>query len=116
MTSLPTNKLINMNDFIKAINKYVILLIVISLFGMPWMYMRYWLFESYSPDSLVFRIPTYIDYLVRLVVIILLIIDFKKYNLKNVVISCIGALFFPLLGMVIFAIMFIANQKNKANA
>ena len=105
-----------MNEFIKTINKYVILLIVVSLFGMPWHYIRYWLFENYSPDSIVSSLPGYVDYLVRIIVIVLLVIDFRKYNLKNVVISCIGALFFPLLGIIIFAIMFLADERNKANA
>jgi hypothetical protein len=103
-----------MNEFIKTINKYVILLIVVSLFGMPWHYIRYWLFENYSQDSIINSIPGYVDYLIRIIVIILLVIDFKKYNLKNVIISCISALFFPLLGIVIFAIMYL--EKEKANA
>ena len=105
-----------MNKFIKVINKYVILLIVISIFGMPWFYIRFLIFPNYSYDSIVNSIPTLVDYLIRLIVIILLIIDFKKYGLKNVLISCIGALFFPLLGIVIFAIMFLGDEKTKANA
>lgn len=105
-----------MNEFTKAINKYVILLIVISLFGMPWFYIRFWLFENYLPGSIVDSIPTFAEYLIRLIVTILLILDFKRHHLKNVVISCISALFFPLLGIVIFAIMFIGNERKKVKA
>lgn len=103
-----------MNEFIKTINKYVILLIVVSLFGMPWFHIRFWLYELYPPESFVDSIPSIVDYLIRIIVIILLIIDFKKNNLKNVVISCISALFFPLLGNVIFAIMYLEKEKATA--
>ena len=103
-----------MNEFIKIISKYVILLIVVSLFGMPWFYIRFWLYDLYPPGSFVDSIPGIVDYLNRIITIILLIIDFKKYNLKNVVISCISALFFPLLGIVIFALLYL--EKEKANA
>lgn len=105
-----------MTEFIKIINKYVILLIVSSLFGLPWFYVRYLLFKNYEPESFIDSIPTIVDYLIRLIVIVLLIIDFKKYNLKDIVLTCIAALFFPLLGIVIFSVLWIENEKNKANA
>lgn len=47
---------------------------------------------------------------------VLLIIDFRKYELKNVVISCIAALFFPLLGIVTFGILFLGKELYEANA
>ena len=105
-----------MREFIKVINKYVILLIISSLFGMPWFYLRYLLFHDYRPDSIVNSIPTIVNYAIRLIVIILLIVDFKKSDLKNVVLTCIAALFFPLLGIVIFSILLIESERKKANA
>lgn len=105
-----------MNKLIKALNKYVILLIVSSLFGMPWFYIRLFIFKDFWADSIFNSIPTYIDYLIRLIVMALLIVDFRKYELKNVVISCIAALLFPLLGIVTFGILFLGNEMNKANA
>lgn len=105
-----------MREFIRTINKYVILLIISSLFGMPWVYLRYLLFPDYRPDSIINSIPIYIDYLIRLIVIILLIIDFKKNDLKNVVLTCIAALFFPLLGIVVFSIILIESERKKTNA
>jgi len=103
-----------MNEFIKTINKYAILLIVVSIFGIPWFHIRSLLYELYPPGSFLDSIPTIVGYLIRIIVIILLIIDFKKYDLKNVVISCISALFFPLLGIVIFAIMYLGKEKTNA--
>lgn len=105
-----------MKDFIKKINKYVILMIVSSLFGMPWFYFRRLIFEYNGPDSIIESIPTFIDYAIRLTVIILLIIDFKKENLKNVVLTCIATLFFPLLGIVIFSLLLIESNRQKASA
>ena len=105
-----------MTKFIKTINKYVILLIISSIFGMPWLYFRFLVFENLVPESIVNSIPTIVDYLIRIVVIVLLIIDFKKYNLRNVVLTCIAALFFPLLGIVIFSILMLTDERNKANA
>lgn len=106
-----------MKDFIRKINKYIILMIISSLFGMPWFYVRFLLFEPQMHDefSIVDSIPTLADYAIRLIVIILLIIDFRKEYLKNVVITCIAALFFPLLGIVIFSILLIEKNRQKAS-
>lgn len=102
-----------MNDFVKTINKYVILLIIDAFFGIAWFYIRYWLFEI-STVPLLEQLPTIIDYVIRIIIITLLVGDFKKYNLKNAFISCLGALFFPLLGVVIFSIMYILKEKARA--
>ena len=109
-----------MNNFPKTINKYIIILIGYSLLGMPWMYIRYLFIRSCNPSyelmTNIESIPTYIDYLIRIIVVALLIFDFKKYQLKNAILSCIAALFFPLLGIVVFAIMFLLDEKNKTCA
>ena len=105
-----------MKEFIKKINKYIILLIISSLFGMPWFYFRFIIFEYAGPDSIIESIPTIVDYLIRLIVIILLIIDFKKENLKNMVLTCIATLFYPLLGIIIFSILLIEKGREKASA
>jgi cytochrome bd-type quinol oxidase subunit 2 len=106
-----------MNKFIKILNKYVALLIIYALFGMPWHYIRFFFLKNYNynPDSIINidSIPTYADYLLCIIVIILLIIDFKKYNLKGVIFSCIAALFFPLLGITILAILLLLDEKKS---
>ena len=84
------------------------------------MYIRFFVFGKFASDTLIDYMPTAVDYLIRIIVIVLLIVDFKKYNIKNGLITCIAALFFPLLGIVIFSLLFIAKgkelDKNKANA
>jgi len=101
-----------MNNFIKIINKYIILLIVVSLFGIPWWYLRMWLFTDYLADSFIYWIPNLVDYIIRFIIIVLLILDFRKYKLKNVVISCISSLFIPFLGIVIFLILYIQKESE----
>jgi hypothetical protein len=103
-----------MNKFFQIINKYIVLLIIVSLFGIPWFYFRNWFFKDLHPDSFIYSIPNIVDYLIRIIVIILLIMDYRKFKLKNVLISCISAFFYPLLGIVIFAILYL--EKENANA
>ncbi len=100
-----------MTELLKKLNKYIILLIISALFGMPWIYLKYYLFDYNGPDSIIESIPTIINYLIKLIVIVLLIIDFRKEKLKNIIITCIAALFYPLLGIVIYAILLIDNEK-----
>jgi len=106
-----------MNKFIKALSKYVVLFIIHSLFGMPWFYVRFLLIKKYNYEYDTVRaidyIPSYANYLIIVISIILLIIDFKKYNLKGVVFACIAALFFPLLGVTIFAILLLLEEKKS---
>ena len=104
-----------MTKIVKILNKYIILLIISSVLGLPWFYIRLAFFINYESNSAIDLIPRYVDYLIRLIVIILLIIDFKKYQLKYILVTCIAALFFPLLGVVTFAIILLEREKNKAN-
>jgi hypothetical protein len=99
-----------MSDFFKKINKYIILLIISSLFGMPWIYIRYKVFNSIGSDSFVEVIPTIVDYTIKLIVIVLLIVDFKKDNLKNIVLTVIAAFLYPLLGIVIYSLLLIDKE------
>lgn len=101
-----------MTAFIKKLNKYIILLIIHSLVGMPWIYLRHIVFEYNGPDTVIESIPTMVEYLVKLAVIFLLIIDFKREKLNNLVLTCIAAFFFPLLGIVIFAVMLIDKEAR----
>jgi hypothetical protein len=101
-----------MTELTKKLTKYIILLIISSLFGIPWIYLRYFVFKYNAPDSISESIPTIIDYLIKLTVVVLLIIDFRKEKLKNIVLTCIAAFVFPLLGIVIYAIMLIDKEKG----
>ena len=112
-----------MNRLLKILNKYIILLILWSIVSMSWIYiqpifMRNGMlnttdFESYS---LINSLPTYIDYLIRIVIVILIAKDFKKHKLNYIVLTCIASLFYPLLGVVILSLLLIEKWKEKASA
>jgi hypothetical protein len=97
----------------KVLNKYIIVLLISSLFGMPWMYLKHLLFDLTQQDiySIVDTIPGYANYLIRLIIILLLLVDFKREKLKSVWVACLSSLFYPLLGVVIFGLLYI--EKNK---
>ncbi|WP_282126596.1 hypothetical protein [Marinifilum flexuosum] len=99
----------------KLLNKYLIALIVMSLFGMPWLYLRHLTFDLTLQETydLIHAIPGYVNYLTRLIVIVLLIIDFRKEKLKHVVLACVAALFYPLLGIVVFALLMLEKEKVR---
>jgi len=108
-----------MKELIKTLNKYIILLIVSSLFGMPWFYIKNLIYSNYPnilsvSYSFYDYIPTILDYLIRITILILIIIDFKKENLKNVLLTSIATFFYPLLGIMIFSILLLEKQKSKA--
>jgi len=102
----------------KILNKYIILLIVKSLFGVPWLYLVNVVTAGTNHDlfQTLNSIPTYVDCAIRLITILFLFIDFKKYKIKFIALAIIAALFFPLLGMVIFALLYLENRKEKASA
>ena len=112
-----------MNRLLKILIKYIVLLVLWSFIGMAWIYIQPIImkkgilnstdFESYS---FINSLPTYIDYLIRLVIVILIAMDFKKYNLNHIVLTCIATLFYPLLGIVILSLLLIEKWKNKACA
>ena len=107
-----------MTDLMRMLNKYIILLIVSYLFGMPWFYVRRLLFDfnNYETYTLLNSIPHYVNYLIRLIIIVLLIIDFRSEKLNYIVLTCIATLFYPLLGIVIFSILLLEKWTKKANA
>ncbi len=93
-------------------------MIVSSLFGMPWFYVRHLIFDfnNHETFTLVTSIPGYVDYLIRLITIILLIIDFRREKLKYLVLACISALFFPLLGIIMFSLLYLEKGRENASA
>jgi hypothetical protein len=108
-----------MKELIKTLNKYVILLIVSSLFGMPWFYIKNLLYSNYPnlisvTYSFYDNIPTIAEFLIKIAITILIIIDCKKENLSNVILTAIATFCFPLLGIVIFSILLLEKQKIKA--
>ncbi len=97
----------------KPLLKYIILIIIDSIIFIPWGGIL-----GFSDDK-VFKnldnVQTFGDYAIRVITLIFLIIDFKKANLKYVFLACISSLFYPLLGIIVFALLFLEKEnKNKS--
>lgn len=106
-----------MSSLLKILNKYIILMIISSLFGMPWFYVQNLLSDMSNDETyaLVHYIPNVVNYLIRLIILILLIIDFRKMNLKYIVLTSIATLFYPLLGVVILSLLILEKEKAVNN-
>jgi hypothetical protein len=90
---------------------------------MAWIYINPILLKKEILNSTDFELPSFlnylnifIEYLIRIIIVFLIAIDFKKYKLNHVVITCIATLFYPLLGIVILSLLLIENWKEKASA
>jgi hypothetical protein len=104
-----------MKEFIRIINKYVIILLISAILGKAWYYLQFLLMDNLKIGHDIGRIYSYvITWTINLLVIILLIIDFKKYELKYAVLSCFAALFFPLFGVVLFALFYMEKRISSA--
>ncbi|WP_046758176.1 hypothetical protein [Kordia jejudonensis] len=111
-----------MNRLLKILNKYIILSILWSIIEMVWIYIQPIIMQKgsmssndYELYSFINTLPTYIDYLIRIIIVILIVIDFRKHKLNYVVLTCIASLFYPLLGIVIFSLLLIEKWNNKVS-
>lgn len=80
---------------------------------MPWLYLRHLIFDlnNYDTFNLIDTLPGYINYLIRLIIIILIVLDFRKEKLKYFVMTCIATLFYPILGVVILSLLVLEKEK-----
>ena len=107
-----------MNRLLKILKKYIALLIVSSLFGIVWIYVISDIFTSndFELFNSIKSISKYVDYFIRIIITVLLIFDFKKHKLNNIILTCISALIYPLLGIVILSLLLLEKWKEKAGA
>jgi hypothetical protein len=111
-----------MNNFLQILNKYIVLLILSSIVGIISIHIQPILmrkvilslndFESYS---FINSLSKYIEYLIKVIVVILIAIDFKKYKLNHIVLACVSSLFYPLLGIVILSLLLIKKGDKKVS-
>ncbi len=115
-----------MNNFIKIINKYIILLIIPGILNYLWSLLINQVYFNIDNkfisqirdriyddlESYAFSIPTYFSFIFHFIIIGFLIYDFRKYKLKNVLLTCIATYFFPILGVAIFLILYILKGNE----
>ncbi len=115
-----------MKEYIRIINKYAILLIIPRLFSFLWdifIYQKYFKIDNQfllnlkeriyiDYNAFLVTIPTYFSLIFDFIIIGYLIYDFRRYELKNVLLTCIATFFFPILGVAIFLILYILKEKE----
>lgn len=98
------------SKLLKPLTKYIILLIINYFIFIPWNYF-FIITEHKSFESLI-KFQTFSDYGVRIIITILLAIDFNKLKLKYALLACISSLFYPLLGIIVFSLLFLEKEKQ----
>jgi hypothetical protein len=102
-----------MNDFIKAIEKYAWLLIITELLHTLFYHFSPFIYNKFDQIEYIYTIPFWITSLTKIATAVLLFLDFKKYHLKNIALACIAPLFFPLLGIMLFAFFFLLKKNDE---
>jgi len=105
-----------MNNFLKLISKYSIILIFMIFFGHYIFLFKINIYPIYSiSDTDLWNIfLNFSGYFFQIIVAILLFIDAKKYRLNFYFIPLAG-LIYPLLGICVFFILFIYNEIKMSN-
>ena len=106
-----------MIDLIRILNKYIIVLLIWTIFDLmrilviP-MLIKYGIIESLNPGtySLLNSFPILI--IIKVVIFLFIVFDMKKYELNHFLLTSISALFFPLLGIIVLSIILIEKQNN----
>ncbi|WP_412464433.1 hypothetical protein [Flavobacterium mekongense] len=102
------------SKLISILNKYIILLIVNSIIFLPWIY---WFDLSIEGNFEIFNeFQTYGNYLVKVLTTIFLIFDFKREKINYLFLSCVAGFFLPILGIVIFSLLYLEKTFNQASA
>ena len=107
-----------MTPLLKILLKYIIILIISSILNTFSFFSFTFYRELLGFDNLdiIQSIPTYIDYLVRILIVILLAIDIKREKIKFVWLICIAGFFYSLLGILIFALMYLEKKQKEVSA
>jgi hypothetical protein len=58
------------------------------------------------------NLQTYSEYFVKVLIVIFLIIDFRKFKLPYLFLVSIASLINPFIGTIIFALLFLESQKS----
>ncbi|MBP1631118.1 MAG: hypothetical protein H6Q15_2011 [Bacteroidetes bacterium] len=118
-----------MKEFTKIINKYAILLLIPELFNLAWNILITQIYGNIDNKFLInfrenifldfnqymFSIPSYLSIIFNLIIIGYLIYDFRKHELKNLIITLIATYFFPILGILSFSILYFFKQIEQKN-
>jgi len=96
---------------LKSLIKYVIIILVGSLFGMPYIFVLMKLFPD--PNHILYvqlhSIPTYLSYFIKIATTVLLLIDGYKHKIRFKYLIALTGFFIPMLGVIVYALLFLNN-------
>jgi len=98
------------SKLLKHLTKYIIVMIIDALIFFPWAFIL-----DLSNDQNfknLDNIQTYSNYIVKVLIVIFLIIDFRKFKFPYLFLVCIASLINPFIGTIIFALLFLESQKS----
>ena len=101
------------SKLIKPLTKYIIITIFHSMVFFPWNM----ILDMSKPQTFeaLNNFQTYGDLFVKIMTAIFLFVDFKREKLPFTILVCISSLFYPFLGIVVFALLYL-EKENKASA
>jgi hypothetical protein len=100
------------SELLKPLIKYIILIIINSIIFAPWGFIL-----DFSDDKVFENLgnfQTFGDYAIRVATMLFLAIDFKKANLNYAFLACLSSLFYPLLGIIVFSLLFLEKEKQAS--
>lgn len=98
------------SKLLKPLLKYSMLFILDSFLFAPWAQL-FRILDHITWEELD-QLQTLGDYLLRIVTVIFLLLDCKKAKVNYTLFVCLAGLFYPLLGVVLFALLFLEQQQK----
>lgn len=105
-----------MNQLLKRLTKYIVVLTISSLVSYLWIYVRPVFYGMSMDFNLVDQIPNILGLLVQVFVAALLFLETRRMKLPLTYLTLMAAFIYPLLGIVVFSVNFITHEKETASA
>ena len=103
-----------MNELLRRLTKYLIILTFSSVFSFSWFYIEILFYEIDFNITIMDQIPSIVGTLIQIAVAVMLFIESRKLNLPLKFLTLLAALYFPLLGVVIFSINLLTKEQEHA--
>lgn len=105
-----------MNQYLTATKKYILLLLIGSIFEFIWFYLLPMLLGEIENPLFLTISPAgdYFWFTIKIIMVILLFADFQKREFKHYWPTFLCTLFYPLLGLVVFSILLLKDDGNKS--
>jgi hypothetical protein len=99
---------------INTLNKYIFILIISAILGMPWLFASYLIRLENTIDWL--EVINYVNIIIKLLIAVLVLYDCKKLKLNPIFLIVVATVVYPLFGIVLMSLIIIEKSKDKACA